>query len=93
MADVDAAVRKVESDTLSNSEYIAMQSRLELIAGLAVSTDPHTLDLFIQQAERATSLGPLLDPSLYMLGGEKLRGVITHARALARFAAAIRETL
>lgn len=93
MASPDMAEPVTGDRDLSNAEYVAMQSRLELIARLAVETDETTLDLFIAQAERADTLGPLLDPSLWLMGHAGLRGVITHARALARFASAVRETL
>lgn len=73
-----------ESIDLSDAEYLVMQSHVALIARMVIEIDGGTLEAFIARAERADSIGPLLDPSLWMLGHEGLRGVITHARALAR---------
>jgi hypothetical protein len=71
--------------TLIRADYLAMQSRLQVIAQLAADTDPETIEAFIRQAEHADTLGPFMDPTAWSAGHDRLATVIRHARALAAF--------
>ena len=70
---------------MTNDEYVAMQTRLQLLAQAALGIDPDELLEFVRLAERAISLGPVLDPTAWSAGHVKLRTVIDHARALYAF--------
>lgn len=75
--------------TLTPAEYKATQDRLELLARLALDTDPDVLEAFIRQAEHADTVGAFLDPTAWMRGQTALKFVIVHARALAAFRRAV----
>ena len=72
-----------EKGRLPDEEYIAVQNRVELLSRLILDTDPRTLATFIEQAERADTLGPFMDPTAWVQSRDALKMVIRHARALA----------
>lgn len=65
---------------LSEEVYVDTQTQVGLFASMLCGMQ--NLDQFIAQAERAQALGPILHPSEYRASADKLREVITHARAL-----------
>lgn len=71
---------------LSNEEYLETQLWIMMIGAL-VRDMP--LKAFIERAERGASLGPLLAPSHFIAGSEKLDLVIKLAKALHAFQAAL----
>lgn len=68
---------------MNSAEYKAMQDRIELLCRLMLDTDEAALAEFIADAERADSIGPILDPTAWAAGHDMLRMVVDHARALA----------
>lgn len=72
--------------TIEDDAYIACQKAIEIVSRLLL--DPKgglgapTLDLFIERAERAMSVGPILHPSEFRAGADKLTEVLACARAL-----------
>lgn len=85
---------QTRAKTLTAEEYLDVQGRLRTLAeaALAMISD-EDLAAFIAQAERAQSLGPILDPTLWAKGHAQLRLVTEHARALATFRQHIRGAL
>ena len=67
---------------MTSEEYATTQDQLMLLGNLV-----NTLDLaaFIEKAQHADTLGPMLDPTLWMKGGKNLSLVIDVARAAHRF--------
>jgi hypothetical protein len=78
-------------DDLSQAEYYVMQQRVEMLSRLLIATDPERLAAFVAQAERADSIAPVLDPTAWIAGHDRLRVVIEHARAMAKARKAIVE--
>jgi hypothetical protein len=72
--------------TIADDAYERIQSMLGTVSQLLL--DPKlgfgkpSLDLFIERAERAESLGPVLHPSEFQIGADKLRLVLVCARAI-----------
>ena len=75
---------------LADTEYQTIQDQLQLITGLAADIDPEALQRFIDRADRSDAIGPVLYPSEWMRGHDRLRDVIDSARALSSFAAVAR---
>lgn len=72
-------------DTISDADYLATQETIAAVSRVLV--DPGdlgapTLDLFIERAERSLSLGPILHPSEFRAGADKLHEVLACACAL-----------
>lgn len=65
-------------------EYKRHQDFLSLVASMARATE---LDWsgFIEAMNRAETIGPILDPTLYMKGAGALAVVKSHAQAIAPF--------
>lgn len=66
--------------SIDDATYIGTQQLVEMISRALLSID--TLDAFIARADRAMALGPLLHPSEFQRGAEKLHQVLDCARAL-----------
>lgn len=72
--------------TIADDAYDETQNMIELVCGVLL--DPKgglgapALDLFIERAERSLAVGPILHPSEYRAGAEKLEEVVACARAL-----------
>lgn len=64
-------------------EYQAMQDQVALLSSVILGIDAEELAEFIGMAERANSLGPVLDATAWTRGHDQLRVVIAHARAIA----------
>lgn len=64
---------------MTQEEYIEVQSQVLLLGALVRDLD---LEGFIAMAERADSVGPLLDPSRWIAARENLALVLTLARKL-----------
>lgn len=81
--------------TIADDAYIRVQEMIQMVSRLLL--DPKlglgepSLDLFIERAERAQDLGPILHPSEWTAGTDKLRQVLTCARALRTARDAIKE--
>lgn len=73
--------------------YEHMQEEVRLIASAIASLDPIILQEFVDAAERANSVGPILDPTAHRLAGDKLQMVIEHAKAVAQARALITKSL
>jgi hypothetical protein len=85
-----------EQTAIDDGAYIVTQRLVEGFACILV--DPQTglgrpLDLFIERAQRAQDLGPTLHPSEWRDGTDKLREILTHARALRTARDAIIESM
>ncbi len=63
---------------MTNDEYLSTQNALVLIRSMLTTLD---LGAFIQTGERAETVGPLLNPTLYLEGGAELKKVIALAKA------------
>jgi hypothetical protein len=75
---------------LSDDAYMQVQDSVQFVANLLldpgspgrVGLGEDALDLFIQRADRALSLGPIIHPSEFQTGAGKLQEALAHARAL-----------
>jgi len=68
---------------MTPAEYKATQDRVELLARLIIDTDPEVLDEFASMGEHSDAIAPLVDPTAWMAGHDRLRMVIEHAQAIA----------
>lgn len=66
---------------MNDSQYRDTQDRLQLIGSLALTLD---LDGFLDRISRTETLAPILDPTLYMRGSDKLQQVRELAEAVHR---------
>jgi hypothetical protein len=72
--------------TIADDAYVQVQGIVELLSRLLL--DPKSglgkpsLDLFIERADRSLAVGPILHPSEFQAGAEKLQEVLAYARAL-----------
>lgn len=64
---------------MTDEEYLTVQHQLQAIGGLILGMD---LDGFLERIERAETLTPVLDPTLWMRGADKLREVREIAEAV-----------
>jgi hypothetical protein len=64
---------------VTDEEYLIVQNQLQAIGGLVLGMD---LDGFVARIDRAQTLTPILDPTLWMRGAEKLREVREIAEAV-----------
>lgn len=83
----DAAAVKVLTK-LDAEEYAMTQ---ELLVNLSRQLMLLPLDEFIETGEFAVAFGPLLDPTLYREGGDKLHDVLALAKAFREVKAEIRK--
>lgn len=67
---------------MSDAEYKMIQDQLVLFASMSKDLD---LDGFIQKAEKADTVGPFIDPTLWTKANGKLRAIIDMAKALKTF--------
>lgn len=67
---------------LTNQEYINAQNQIGLLAGI-VREIP--LDDFLAMIDRAETIGPIVDPTLYIKAGKNLAKVKRLASALREF--------
>jgi len=72
---------------MDSAEYQRTQDALVLIAGIARDLD---LDEFLARIDRAETLGPITDPTLYRDASGKLSFVRDLARSLKPFVAEVR---
>jgi hypothetical protein len=74
--------------SINDEAYRDIQNAVQKMAVMLVRFDPELLDLFIERARTAQDLGPVLHPSEWMAGTEKLAEVVRHAEAIrtARYA-------
>jgi hypothetical protein len=71
-------------------EYTAIQNQLVMLAGIVNDLD---LDGFLAAINKAESIGPILDPTLFMAGSEKLRQVSNLAHAFKQVQNEVRKQL
>lgn len=74
---------------MTNEEYLQTQHAILMVAAVAQDLP---LAAFIERAEAADALGPILDPTLYLSQGQNLESVLTIARALLPFQSAVLAT-
>jgi len=67
---------------MDDAEYLATQSSVML---LAKAVDGLPLAEFVNRINRAETLGPILDPTLYMKAGDGLRAIKRMAEAALDF--------
>ncbi|HBE80362.1 MAG TPA: hypothetical protein DDW65_21650 [Firmicutes bacterium] len=67
-----------EKKAMSDTDYKYTQHQLIIIANALNQLE---LDLFLERIEQAEALGPLINPTLYRKGAEKLEQVKTIALA------------
>ncbi len=67
---------------IDEEQYITTQHQLGTFATLVLSLP---LEGFIEVAERASTVGPFLDPTLYRQAGDNLTNITDLARALLTF--------
>jgi len=76
----------VQRVTIEDNAYVQVQQFIETVSRLLL--DPKlglgapTLDLFIERAERSMAVGPVLHPSEFRVGADKLTEVLACAHAL-----------
>lgn len=71
---------------MTDEEYLQAQTTIALVAQMTVDLD---LDAFIDRANRAESIAPILDPTLWIRGGKKLEAVKDLAIGLRKFQRAV----
>lgn len=67
---------------IDEEQYITTQHQLGTLAGLVLAMP---LDGFVEAAERASTIGPFVDPTLYRKAGDNLANITALARALLTF--------
>jgi len=68
------------TEQLTNeADCVAFQSKLGLIGNVIMELP---LEEYLEKAERATTLGPILDPTLYMKGAPSMDEWVDVARAM-----------
>jgi hypothetical protein len=71
---------------VTDAEYALVQSQIMSIAELVEATLPiERLDAFIERIERAETMGPVLDPTLWIRAGKtmaKIKAVAIELRSL-----------
>ena len=73
---------------MSNTEYKATQDWLRVLGTISVSP-AIDLDSFLRRANKAMSVGSLIDPTLFLAGGESLTRGLQLAIAARDFRAAV----
>jgi hypothetical protein len=69
----------VKDEKLSDENYALMQAQFELMGGLLVKLPP--IGKFIERIERAETVGPIVDPTLYRDAMGNLENIKRLARA------------
>jgi hypothetical protein len=71
---------------MTDAEYALVQSQVMSIAEMVEATLPiEKLDAFIERIERAETMGPVLDPTLFIRAGKamaKIKSVAIELRSL-----------
>ncbi len=67
---------------MTNEEYLYAQHHILVVAGMVAEMP---LRDFIADAERADTVGPFLDPTLWQAGHENLAVILDIARGLRNF--------
>lgn len=75
---------------MTEAEYLATQQQLMLLASVVTTMD---LDGFIAQADRAESLGPIIDLAVYLRRGRMLGKIKRLAEAARDFQEVAREVV
>lgn len=73
---------------MERATYDELAERIRLLAGLASSFDPNELDEFIRINDQTHTIAPILAPTAYMAGHERVDAMTALARAVARLRAA-----
>lgn len=74
----------METGAMTDEEYMETQGKLAMVAVILANVD---LPAFLSRISLAETMGPVLDPTLYMTAGEKLGRV----RLLAESALSLRK--
>lgn len=69
---------------MNEEEYMSTQQQIVLFASLVQDLP---LDAFIEAAQRADAIGPIVNPSLWLASSKKLANLIHLASALRKFQA------
>ncbi len=80
-------------ETMTNEEYLEVQTKLTLFAAMIIEVDVEGL---LERVERADAIVPLIDPTLWMKGHDKLDAIKDLARGALKFklaACAFRNTM
>ena len=67
---------------MTGEEYLQTQSQIMAMANIVTGIP---LRKFITDAERADTIGPILDPTLWIRGHDNLATILDIARSLLRF--------
>jgi hypothetical protein len=70
------------STQTADERYIETQQQVEIASRILLGMDDEALGELIDRGSRAQGLGPLLHPTEWLAGTDKLREVLTSARAL-----------
>ncbi len=71
-----------EEKRMTNEEFLTVQQQLTLFAGAVMVLD---VESYIERCERADALGPILDPTLYIKGNERLSALKELAEGALKF--------
>lgn len=77
-----------QPERMSDAAYAVTQQRLMLLAGFVLRMD---LDAFLERIQMTETICPLVDPTLYMRGAEKLGQVRDLAVAANEFRSVVVE--
>lgn len=67
---------------ISDQRYVEVQAAVGVVASMLIGDAFADLGDFIERADRAQGLGPILLPSEWRAASDKLDEVLVHARAL-----------
>jgi hypothetical protein len=73
---------------MNEEDYILIQTQLVVLAQIVNSMD---LKGFIEAINRAETMGPILDPSLYLKGADKLEAIKNLAVGALSFQSKVRQ--
>lgn len=70
------------ADRMSNEEYLDTQLQLTTFSAMLIEVD---VEGFIERGRQAEAAAPLIDPSAFLAGHEKLAAITRLAEAALRF--------
>lgn len=76
---------------MDRDTYLTIQTQIATFTGFAMALSDDDLKEFIQAGQLSLAVAPVLDPTLHMMAGKKLEGIMGLARALRDFQAAAKK--
>lgn len=67
---------------ISDEDYKDMQASISIATAVLAGIDGDRLDAFIERADRAMGIGPILHPTEWREAADQLELILSHARTL-----------